>query len=1332
MKIYLYLFFSVFIIAYNSDLTAQTRAWNGSVSSDWNNGSNWTPSGIPSSGIVNINNSMTPFPCILDANRTIATLNINSGASLDFNGFTLTVTGTSTFNNATLSNTILTSGNLSGFSNNTFNGSTVLTKTGNLANDLIGGNTFNGSLTVTNNTTTRLSFSNTTGDTVIGNTIMNKMGAGSIELADNGNSYFDGNVTLNNNLTGGFFRIGELTGTSTITAGNALITSGYVTGTPLLIRRLTQLGTTANSTFSTNTITFFESSIGGSINTTSSGTTTLQGSSFLSPTTFTALNFSLPNGNNFNATTMTKTGGLAENWNGGNTFGDLIFNNNSTVTTTLAFNAADIFLGNATFNQNAINGGIHIARSGVNNFAGNITLNNTTGGTIQFGGNGGESIIASGGALLTSGYTAGTLTLRRVTQNGTAANGSFQPTTFNANPDNNIGGSISVVCSGILTIQTSLFKNSNTFTGSQVILNGANSLSTVTGSTTITRTGTTINEWEGGNTYGELVINNNSTARLSLAITNGDTYLGNATFNKNNTGELQIARNGTNTFNGNVKINNASTGNLSFGSGTGTSSIASGFSILTDGFTSGGLILRGVTQNGSVANGSFQPATFSADLNNVINGDISIDASTSITLANSTFSATNVFTSPSMASTASNYSTASGTTTFTKTGTTVNEWVGGNTYGDVVINNNSTVRLSLAITNGDTYLGNATFNKNNTGELQIARNGTNTFNGNVKINNASTGNLSFGSGTGTSSIASGFSILTDGFTSGGLILRGVTQNGSVANGSFQPATFSADLNNVINGDISIDASTSITLANSTFSATNVFTSPSMASNASNYSTASGTTTFTKTGTALNDWIGGNTFGNVIFNLNAATGRLRLASTTADIYNGNATFVRNGAATFEPAYNGINLFSGNISTLGSTNPITFSALNGRVVFSGSNAQTISGDIAFKPIFRRITLNKSSNNVTLNVPVDVSVNITFTNGKMNSDATNLLTLLNAATATNASHASFVDGPVRKVGNQIFTFPIGNGGFYGPIGISAPSNVAHHFTAQYFKESPDSLGLDTDLLIGTLNHVSGCENWDLERTNGTSNVHVTIHWDETRCGGVNIMTELSVGKWDGSQWIDLGNGIVSGTPALGSIRTLNLVTSFSPFTLASTTSNNALPITLTSFDVVASANNSVSVQWTTASERENDFFTVERSLDGMNWEILGMVAGQGNSIHSVDYTFDDNMPYVGVSYYRLKQTDFNGQFEYFDPKSVFVDKSNFSEMVVYPNPAFDVLKVQGEQNEIQNLTFINAVGQIIPCNIIDNLSNVNQKSIDVSNLPQGVYYVKGSTTSKLFIKR
>ncbi len=102
-------------------------------------------------------------------------------------------------------------------------------------------------------------------------------------------------------------------------------------------------------------------------------------------------------------------------------------------------------------------------------------------------------------------------------------------------------------------------------------------------------------------------------------------------------------------------------------------------------------------------------------------------------------------------------------------------------------------------------------------------------------------------------------------------------------------------------------------------------------------------------------------------------------------------------------------------------------------------------------------------------------------------------------------------------------------------------------------------------------------------------------------------------------------------------------------------------------------VLLEWATAAEINNDFFTIERSFDGTNWSIIGYVQGAGDSNRSLHYEFADNNPVEGVLYYRLKQTDFDGQFEYFDPVAVqFGSKSSADVEILNIRSSSDNLNI------------------------------------------------------------
>lgn len=109
--------------------------------------------------------------------------------------------------------------------------------------------------------------------------------------------------------------------------------------------------------------------------------------------------------------------------------------------------------------------------------------------------------------------------------------------------------------------------------------------------------------------------------------------------------------------------------------------------------------------------------------------------------------------------------------------------------------------------------------------------------------------------------------------------------------------------------------------------------------------------------------------------------------------------------------------------------------------------------------------------------------------------------------------------------------------------------------------------------------------------------------------------------------------------------------------------LPVDLISFDAVLSFS-SVKIQWSTASELNNDYFTLERSKDGINYETLTTVQGFGTTNEVQEYEFVDEKPVFGWSYYRLSQTDFDGTSEVFDPVTVEFTPQ-VPELTIFPNP-------------------------------------------------------------------
>ena len=125
----------------------------------------------------------------------------------------------------------------------------------------------------------------------------------------------------------------------------------------------------------------------------------------------------------------------------------------------------------------------------------------------------------------------------------------------------------------------------------------------------------------------------------------------------------------------------------------------------------------------------------------------------------------------------------------------------------------------------------------------------------------------------------------------------------------------------------------------------------------------------------------------------------------------------------------------------------------------------------------------------------------------------------------------------------------------------------------------------------------------------------------------------------------------------------TTTSPVWSFSTTFGAPLPVTLV--DLKATADNQkVKVDWSTAYEKDNLLFEVERSLNGKDFTTIGYVNGQGNSTSAHSYSFYDEKPVAGVAYYRLKQVDMDRKPTWTRIVSVVYGK-NGSQFIVYPNP-------------------------------------------------------------------
>ncbi|MFT6243481.1 MAG: hypothetical protein ACJAXI_000243 [Crocinitomicaceae bacterium] len=176
--------------------------------------------------------------------------------------------------------------------------------------------------------------------------------------------------------------------------------------------------------------------------------------------------------------------------------------------------------------------------------------------------------------------------------------------------------------------------------------------------------------------------------------------------------------------------------------------------------------------------------------------------------------------------------------------------------------------------------------------------------------------------------------------------------------------------------------------------------------------------------------------------------------------------------------------------------------------------------------------------------------------------------------------------------------------------------------------------------------------------------------------------------------------------------------------------LPVELLNFEAKQVENRKVSLDWQTASEVDNDYFEVHRSIDLESWELVTTVDGAGNSIELLSYSAEDLEPYIGLSYYKLIQVDNNGESTLSDIRSVNLQLDNERDLSIYPNPTLGVLNITGSRSQLEKLEFLNSVGKQLEVNIL--ASGEHSVTIDVSNLSQGVYLLKSGERSYKILKK
>lgn len=502
--------------------------------------------------------------------------------------------------------------------------------------------------------------------------------------------------------------------------------------------------------------------------------------------------------------------------------------------------------------------------------------------------------------------------------------------------------------------------------------------------------------------------------------------------------------------------------------------------------------------------------------------------------------------------------------------------------------------------------------------------------------------------------------------------------------------------------------------------------------------ASLTTSGTNNLDVYGDWTNNGSYtsnsGTITFNSTSSIGGSAATSF------GSITIAASGSVTAP---------SGNMNIAGNfTNNGTFTPGSGTVTFNGTTAQTLGGNVS--SAFTNLTINNSNTSgVTISRVLTINGSLTLTQGRVNTTSSNIVILSSTASTSIGNSTSYINGPlacnVAYNGATVLNLPLGKGNDWRPVTLTPTHNTitSYTYTAELFNASAQALNWT---LPNTIQNVSRTHYVDINRTvtatsasatsAGLTGAVIRMYYSNTNGSSdvVSDYTHLTIAKAPvaGNTWTDItGTATANG---IGNITSGNF-TSFSRFSIANQVMGiNPLPIELLSFNAKL-VNGTVDLKWVTASEKNNDYFTIEKSTDGVHFDFVEKIKGAGNSSSVLNYSTEDKDPFQGTSYYRLKQTDFDGKYSY--SSLVKVDLISDYDFNIYPNPGNGEvvnLLIPGTKDKELLVTITAVDGGMTYSRTFTAQKDGNNLIVlqPEIKLPSGVYFITASSDQTSYVKK
>lgn len=424
---------------------------------------------------------------------------------------------------------------------------------------------------------------------------------------------------------------------------------------------------------------------------------------------------------------------------------------------------------------------------------------------------------------------------------------------------------------------------------------------------------------------------------------------------------------------------------------------------------------------------------------------------------------------------------------------------------------------------------------------------------------------------------------------------------------------------------------------------------------------------------------------------------------------SSAFINRG--TYDASVNGIDYFYGP------------SGVNGQ--------QAIAGTIA--PLFGELYLNNGSAsvfNITNLQGANVATAVYFNNGitttiRNNAGAGALRFFYGAnyagITTTNvAGDSRYVDGYVTNIGNDSFTFPVGQSGIQAVTVDNMP--VSSQIAVAYFRGDPGTTPDPSDgynvhsrnSVAAPVSSVASTGFWDWIQS-GDSSGSVIISVKIPDESGFGLAADLRLVGWNGTQWVNLGGS--SGASGITRFNTLSGIIDLSAGITAIAVGavvNVVLPVTLVNFDGAVDKECVTHLRWLSAYEQGLKYYSIEASSDGLNFAPVGRVTAKNNRAGSA-YTFDYTNR-QGLRFIRLRIQDIGNGYCY-SPVISLLSNCGVSVISVLPNPATNRIQVKGLTGERNTIFIYSTAG----AQVAKLVSHANTQVMDISRFPAGTYIVK-----------